>query len=672
MIMKTRRLVEKLTPIFIKIGRVAFLLGAFLFLTACATDDFTGSEEAARQANGDKAITFGFDVPASTRAGGADAATALGNHFIVYGEKGETSNAKYNDGNLVFPNYTVHYTASTAYTTTSNTKDWEYVGVTPISTSYVKMYDGSTTTNVTADAQTIKYWDYGATTYTFTAVSANKEDIENGRVVIQKNTTGAENVYQKGYTITLAKTGSDPYTYPQVDKLYFADRKVISTSSNADRNQENAYGGNVKFTFRNLVSQIRAGIYETIPGYDISEIKFFITGDNEAKVSTTSAFGAICPNNKIDNYEGTITVTYYSDTEGNENQPKVTQSVAAATDLVLGTNLSTVSTSSLLGTTASNPTWETAGGSFTKVFPQINNTTNLKLKCNYTLWNSVTHETITVEGATAEVPAEYLKWKPNFKYTYIFKISKNTNGQTGTGTTPAGLYPITFDAVEVVAEDGQAEYITTVSEPSITTFGVKAGKYTYNKNEYEAGSDIYATIMDGSSVVDFTLGTNVNVYKATTTDAANFPITEASVAESLAEIAGSTKKVTTELMNTDASTCFTAAPIKEATVPGEDGVNKAVKALKLTGVKATTATTALVVEYVKTAATYNTTSESHTFADAEALAAWEASNYNLYTDAAGQNHATSANNTEVTYYKRTSVSNVGVYAYKVIHVVAAP
>ena len=528
--MKTRRLVEKLTPIFIKIGRVAFLLGAFLFLTACATDDFTGSEEAARQANGYKAITFGFDVPASTRAEGAGAATALGNHFIVYGEKGETSNAKYSDGNLVFPNYTVHYTASTAYTTTSNTKDWEYVGITPISQTNVKMYDGTTTTNVTADAQTIKYWDYGAATYTFTAVSANKEDIENGRVVIQKNTTGADNVYQKGYTITLAKTGSAPYTYPQVDKLYFADRKVISTSSNADRNQENAYGGNVKFTFRNLVSQIRAGIYETIPGYDISEIKFFITGDNEAQVSSTSAFGAICPNNKIDNYEGTITVTYYSNTEGNENQPKVTQSVAAATDLVLGTNLSTVSFSSLLGTTASNPTWETAGGSFTKVFPQINNTTNLKLKCNYTLWNSVTHETITVEGATAEVPAEYLKWKPNFKYTYIFKISKNTNGQTGTGTTPAGLYPITFDAVSIEAENGQAEYITTVSEPSITTYANASAVLT--DNEYKTGANIYVVVDKNGTVQNLT-SSNAKLYTAKIEDGAAQEITEQSVANAI-------------------------------------------------------------------------------------------------------------------------------------------
>ena len=647
-----------------------YLLFASVLLAfaSCANDNYLGTEDEQRLAQGEKPITFGFDVPAATRADntGATAATALGNYFIVYGEKGETTKAKYGAGNLVFPNYTVHYTTNSAYTTTSNTKDWEYVGETPISTTYVKMTDG-TTPEAAPSEQTIKYWDYGAASYTFTAVSAKKEDIENGRVTILKNTVGTNNVYEKGYTITLAKTAPD--VFPEVNKLYFADRKVITKSSGADRTAENAYGGNVTLRFRNLVSQIRAGVYETIPGYDITEIKFYM-GDEEAKSSTISAFGAICPNTKTSEYEGVITVTYYTNTDGSiENQPKVTQSVTPATNLILGTNMSTISdaTDNQLGKTAVAPTWDTDGGAFTQVFPQIDNATDLQLKCNYKLWNSITKEVITVTGATARIPAKYLQWKPNFKYTYLFKISDNTNGSSGTpGTDPAGLWPITFDALEVVAEDGKAEYITTVSEPSITTFGVKENKYVVDANEYTAGSDIYATIMDGSSVVDFTIGTNVNVYLATTTDAANFPITEASVAESLAETASGTKKITTTLLNDDAtSTYFTAKPAKVDQVPGEDAVNKDIKALKLTGVKATTNTTALVVEYIKTAATYK--SEAHTFADATELTAWMAANYTLYTDANCTTPATTANNTEVTYYRK-AIGNPGVYAYKVIRV----
>ncbi len=580
------------------------LLFAAIALTAmasCTEDSFVG-EQSQQEANGSEgAISFNLNTAGVTRANkeGSDAAGDLGNYFLIYGEKGETSKDKYSAGNLVFPNYTVHYTANTAYTTTSNTKNWEYVGVTPISTSNVKMYDKSETTAVTADPQTIKYWDYGADTYTFTAVSAMKEDIENGRVVIQKNTTGDENVYQKGYTITLAKTTGSPDIYPTVNKLFIADRKVITKSAGTDRDATNAYGGNVTMQFRNFVSQIRAGVYETIPGYDITAISFYVntTGGSPtqtqlAQVSSVNAFGAVCPNISTTNYEGTLTVTYY-ESGAVVNQPKVTASGTPASNLILGTNMSTISdaTDKQLGKTATAPTWDQSGGAFTEVMPQIENADNLKLKCNYTLWNKVTKETITVESATAEVPAQYLQWKPNYKYTYLFKISDNTNGSSGTpGTDPAGLYPITFDAVEVVAEDGKAEYITTVSEPSITTFGthIVSGKTVYvtEGDDYPAESNIYAAFMEGSTLkTPATTGDeqNVKVYYVTAADATK--ITEASVAESVANPSGNV--VTATLITSENySTYFSALPDAVTTVPGEDGVDiTGTHALRLQGVK---------------------------------------------------------------------------------------
>jgi len=523
--------------------KIYLLATALAALVSCTSDDFTGEKEPL-DANGKAAISFDFDVPTPTRASGVEAATALGNQFIVYGEKGSITAAAPTAGNYVFPNYQVNYVNNSSYTTTSNTTGWEYVGYTH-STNYQSNITTKATTEATAvqasnAAQTIKYWDYGAENYIFTAVSALGADIEAGRVKIQKNEFGTT-AYDKGYTITLAKVSE---VYPTVNKLYFADRNVITKETGSDRTTPNAYGGNVTFNFRNLVSHIRAGIYETIPGYDISDITFYVdNGSGEqtdlAQVNSTDAFGAKCPNISTTNYEGTITVTYYSnsDTEGNENQPKVTATGTSATNLILGTNISSISTTTLLGKTATNPTWDTSTGTFTEVFPQINNTTSLKLKCNYTLWNSVTHETITVDGATAEVPADYLKWKPNYKYTYLFKISDNTNGQTGE-TGPAGLYPITFDAVEIVAADGTAEYITTVSEPSITTFGVKSGKYVTGKEEYEAGSDIYATFTEGSTVKTPTFSgsgeQHVNVFSVVSKDPTKFKVTEASVAEAIA------------------------------------------------------------------------------------------------------------------------------------------
>lgn len=653
------------------------LLFAAIALTAlagCSDNSFVGDESPQGSLIGDGSISFNLSTAAVTRAGGSDAATALNNQFVVYGEKSETADgAAAADGKLVFKNYLVKWTDNSAYTTTSNTKNWEYVGISASSAENTNISPNSGT-----DAQTIKYWDYSATNYVYTAVSALPEDIQNGRVKIEKITdassTASNKVFNKGYIIKFDKTGAAaPYTYASFADLFFSDRQVISQGTGTDRTATNAYGGNVTLTFRNALSQVRVGIYETISGYSISDIHFFVTSDTEAKVDATDAFGAICPNIKTSTYTEALKVTY-EPSGAALNRPIVTPvtkadptvAVTPTADLILGTNTSSVTTEAPLGTTNTSPTWDTSGGTFTSVFPQAGNTTNLKLKCNYTLYNSVTGEKINVNGATAEIPAIYLKWKPNYKYTYLFKISNNTNGSTGGSVV--GLYPITFDAVEIVTEDGQAEYITTVSEPSITTFGVNSltGKYVHGGSEYAAGSDIYATIMDGSSVKDFTLGTDVNVYLVTTTDAANFPITEASVAEALAEISTGSKKITYVNENANASSKFTAVPAEVTTVPGEDGVDiTGTHALKLTGAAATTGTTAYAIEYIKTAATYHT--EAVEIADQAALTAYLATG-KLYTNTTGTTEASGTFDGGATYYRRTAVDNVGTYAYKVIRV----
>ena len=546
------------------------------------------------------------------------------------------------------------------------------------------MYDGTNpAVAVTADPQTIKYWDYSADAYTFTAVSAKEDDITSGRVVIQKNTTGTDNVYQKGYTITLDKTGTDPYTYPTLNKLYFADRKVITRGDapGSDRNAVNAYGGNVTLTFRNLVSQIRAGVYETINGYDITEIKFFVntTGGSPtqtapAKVSETDAFGAVCKNTAVDNYTGTLTVTYYTASDGAsiENQPKVTATGTPATNLILGTNMSTLSTTKLLGQTSASPTWDKIvnnESAYTEVLPQIDNNDNLKLKVNYKLWNSVTKEVINVTGATAEIPAEYLRWKPNYRYTYLFKISDNSNGQTGTGTTPAGLYPITFDALVMEAEDGKAEYITTVSEPSITTFGTQtaAGKTTYvtGGNDYAAGTAVYAVVEYGSSLATLS-SDNMQLYTVSTTDATKFPITEASVAEALIEAP--------TLNAAQASAAVIKFPDNPSltyqnTVPAEDGTTITLdESVNKAATFTTAANTKYALVYEKTPATYTYDSgkndyTSETFTAAGTLYTRSGSGTDespyIYTKAASWTDDTK-------YFKRTAVSDKGVYVIKIV------
>jgi len=623
---------------------------AILAFAACTSDDYVGDQDRS-VVTGERAISFGFDVPTPTRASGAEAATALGNQFIVWGEKSEaTSGEAYtaddsgtNTHQLVFQNYVVNYTASSAYTTTSNTKDWEYVGLTQ---SY-----GNNVTPKADETQTIKYWDYSATNYVFTAFSAQQSDLSSGNVTVTKITakTDGNKVYDKGYTVTLA-AAADP------TKLYFSDRQVVTTKNNTvDRNATNQYGGNVTFTFRNGVAQVRAAMYETVPGYQVEIDKFYYADAaapafDAMTTAGTDKFYANVPNLTTDK-AATLTVTYY-ETGERVNQPKIAVSGTLNNYLSLGTNLKDGTT---LGETIANAVYDKSDKSFTMVFPQESNATNLKLKVDYTLKNAKTGETIQVTGATAEVPAAYLQWKGNFKYTYIFKISDNTNGSTGTpGTDPAGLYPITFDAAVIEAENGEAEYITTVSEPSITTFGVDSNnKYVTGGSEYAAGSDIYATIVDGSSVIEPTLGTNVNIYKTISTSDANFPVTEASLAEAIAEESAKTKKISYALDNNIGT--------KVTSVPAEDGTTINQNAVKLTGLAAGT----YAVEYIKTARTYGYVEVTYPTQEAynAAFAALKLYTVNDGTDT----EAAAGSWTDATtkFYKKV-VTNPGVYTYKVI------
>ena len=147
------------------------------------------------------------------------------------------------------------------------------------------------------------------------------------------------------------------------------------------------------------------------------------------------------------------------------------------------------------------------------------------VKCDYELTSlDGSGEKINVSGATAAIPAAFSMWAPNTSYTYLFKISQNTNGSTGPDG-PEGLFPITFDAVVKTEEDGTAQgIITTVSTPSITTYQegsvtAEGIKYKYNATTPSDTKPIYFTAQNDESGTIITLTTggsavsNVQVYK---------------------------------------------------------------------------------------------------------------------------------------------------------------
>lgn len=560
-------------------NKYLIIAASALALAGCSSDDFLG--DGSGNGQNSAAIQFGGGTTKTHRAtsnGVYKIGNLTANGFWVYGTKhsaAEDKTATYDQA--VYTNYYLNYTENSANNTQSNPAGWEYVGVDNTK------YRNHVTPKIDAD-QTIKYWDYSAKAYTFYAATANPADVQEGKVTINKITEDAAgSVYTKGYEVTL-KDGAS------WDELYFADRKVINkptTTATPLHGADDVYGGEVNFTFRNALTKVRVAMYEIIPGYSVTIDKFYYTKDGEAAQTTgaTDKFTADANNTPlVTSTEGvTYKVVYYDETEASGqlvNQPKMlpnaTGKGAKKTVLELGDNLKA---NKELSTIITKPTYDTDGGKYTLFMPQADNNQTLSLKVDYTLTSlDGSGEKIQVKGATAVIPAKYLCWRPNYAYTYLFKISDNTNGSTGGTGDPAGLYPITFDASVVETETGNVEYNSAMGTATITTFAVKGGLYQHGNADYLKGSDLYATIVEENKTTA-TLGTgNTKVYKLTAKGVAAANLSEALVANWVANT------------KTDYYDVVDAAKYTfESTVPAEDGqtINLGTaKALKIAGVEA--------------------------------------------------------------------------------------
>lgn len=635
-----------------------FLVMALAALMSCSSDEFVGDSGSPNGVNGsgaESAISFNLNVPTVTRAGevgGNTAATALSNQFIIWGEKNESSGSEASAGNLVFKNYIVRWTDNSAYTTTSNTKNWEYVGykfdddttVDPVTTAYSTNITPNTKVGSDIIPQTIKYWDYSASSYTFTAVSALPADITAGKVVITKNTSGST-VYDKGYDIAVKADAI-------MDKIFVADRNQPTTGTGTDRNATNTYGGNVTMKFRNFMSKIRFGLYETIPGYKVNITNVYYNSTNSTASSKFGVDGKFLTAGA----NTAFTVTYGNgSTTGPVNKAIVDvksgttpdgQDYLETAQSVAGSPILSTTPASPVSAVITSPTYDKTAGAYTTILPYTSNTTNMKVKFDFTLTSEDTGETITVSDATAEIPAAYCQWKSNYAYTYILKLNDNTNGQIS-GVT--GLYPITFDAVQVTDENGDAEYITTVSEPSITTLGVKGSAYSVGQNEYAASTDVYTTVVDGGSVVALTKSSNIWLYTVIGTG-----ITEAAVAERLIEApAMNAAQITAANAKTNPTDVTTASLTIQNTVPMEDNVsNNKTVGTDMVAKFTTEASTKYAIVYQKVAPTYYVSTGAK-YADATAFATAKSAavDSKLYTDEDCRSEATTWANASTTYYQ---------------------
>lgn len=565
-----------------------------LALASCSSDDFLGEIQGNEQNGATSAINFGGDTGKITRATetGATAAGLLENNFVVVGFKGNKTDAANNE-NYAFDHYNVNFKDGSAFSTESNRAGWEYVnqdmnvkGTKPAAS----LAQGG------ASQQTIKYWDHSCASYDFIAFSMGKKDAASEYAT--PTHVDKDNLATAAYTLS--------GNVNTLSECYISDMKTVT--------EPNYNKTSVSMSFRHLASKVRMALFEIVPGYVISDVKFY---DATSTTATANPEGTL-----IGKFNNSGTLTVYFPTTGtdhaaekdyNKAHVKFTASTTAGETGVLNfkkfgaVNYNNQVEGTIpagktyLSQNAAEPSY--CGAGYQNVLPSEGAASAITLRIDYKLTSvDGSNETINVKGATATVPAQYTEWKSGYAYTYIFKISQDTNGSTG--GTSTGLTAISFDAVVVDDEaNGFQETITTISDNSFTTYGYKDNKVTTNGNEYVNGTDIYATVyVPAAGETPAKTVAPQKLYTVTLEAGATQTINEASVANAIEKGSNDTAKKTWTVSDyagkkmVVTETAGVATTVTE--VPAGPGYTLKVNALKWTGVATDPATeTYYAVEY---------------------------------------------------------------------------
>ena len=282
--------------------------------------------------------------------------------FRIWGYK-TTSNST---SQTVMDGYIVKYSNNTAGSTTSNTADWEYIGISNPNMS---------------SPQTIKYWDYSATNYRFFAYTPSETPV-------QVSTT---NQAQTSFTFPFEYSENTQVTnVPYVSDLWYSDNNTTTEK----------YGKCVTLTFAPLFAKVRFKFKypDGTTEASITDIKF---RDNRFIGKEASATTPI---------SGDVIATY----------PQTGQPIIGIQSKATGPLILTIPYEEekddihILNDKALYNKWY--------FVPPLDADLGGFEQGPYTI-------TATINGneTSATVPAAYMKWKAGYQYTYIFKISPANN-----------------------------------------------------------------------------------------------------------------------------------------------------------------------------------------------------------------------------------------------------
>lgn len=348
----TKTMANKIFSISLRL--LPFLAVAPMLMACGGSDDVHGVEPLPTE----RPIQFGGEVRSeveqSTRAGGKGLEDEGYKSFKIWASKAPQSGGTQS----VMNGYTVTWASNTAGTTESNTHDWEYVNTTL--------------------GQTIKYWDYNATSYRFWAYAGdNSSGVDGITTNLSASTDGTT------FTITdLALSTTPPKTH------LFSSLNVVESAN---------FSKPVVMEFLHPYAEVRVMFFcgEALDGpVTLTDIRFAPTegkitakGDLKVSYSTTAD-------------RESYTVNQALGVEGERTQ-------LSFLDVTLSTDNMSSATAVQAGVQAD------PASSYYYVLPV---TTEAKA---FTM-SAIVGE----ELKTATVPAAYMHWQPNYVYTYIFKITE--------------------------------------------------------------------------------------------------------------------------------------------------------------------------------------------------------------------------------------------------------
>ncbi len=361
-------------------GIATFLMSA-VWLTACSPGADTP----------DVPDTHGYSISfnatdsagTTTRATRATKLSELGyNEIIVYGYKTL-------DGTLqnVMPGYTLKYVDNTANSSTTNTTGWEYVG-------QGKDYMGLD--------QEIKYWDGNSKDYRFFAVLSDyKDNVKyNGSDISASTTVTTDGSFSMEFDNLEYMTHTEDGKYYNSAGDEVAESKIPMYGILWQGDPAEYYNKPVELAFVKPYSLVRL-VFERPEG------------------SSTTVLG---------NPDGTDHPITFGPKDGSQmaGDGKVnvkwsmTKSRETATAIAGQTKLPTMTVNSLTikDENVRYQTWPEY-----LMIPSSSDPVDFVCTAEVRTVNS--NGQTVYDPRTAVIPAQYMKWRPGYQYTYVFKITSN-------------------------------------------------------------------------------------------------------------------------------------------------------------------------------------------------------------------------------------------------------